>query len=415
MRFSSAGLALSLMVLAACQPRVNPSNSAPRIPVSSRMASQNVQAQGSAIDDSDLSGGFRPLVGNRLASETIARENGVQLFQTQTRQTQPRSEAQPLQTGALTVAGRLTFTDRKGEVRPLPLAKVTLHTGSGNGRVVGTAETRPDGQWEIDVPTQGVYNVRYQLENRYWKIRGYAWQGPTQQVSAPVHVGTTALSAGTENAKAAWIHDVFVESMNLFARENVPLDWWKRQITTVWPGRGDYYTNYTVNMTGAEQWDVNGHEIGHAIYHQALNAASRGGRHKIDDCYHETLALSEGFATFFSGAVHLQKNDPDARFDQYLVPRRAPIRIENVPEDVCAGAGNEWRVASVFWDVYDYHVDGGEKLGVGLKTIFAALGRQDRPTARGIGDAYARLKEALPASEHIALQQIFSYNTMQVD
>ena len=75
------------------------------------------------------------------------------------------------------------------------------------------------------------------------------------------------------------------------------------------------------------------HEIGHAIYDQADIGVSGGGRHRIDECYTNALALSEGWATFFAGWLNLRLNDQDARFE-FLVPRRAPIRLENIPSDL---------------------------------------------------------------------------------
>jgi hypothetical protein len=41
-----------------------------------------------------------------------------------------------------------------------------------------------------------------------------------------------------------------------------------------------------------------------------------------------------------------------------MVPRRAPLRIEAIPADVCRGERNEWRVTTFFWDLIDLHDDG---------------------------------------------------------
>lgn len=399
--FTTLGLSALTLSLLACQSRVQN----PPLPVS---AANNLRMQGVdtlPIDDSDLSGGFRPQVANRLASELVRTLGEVQVFAAQT-----QMNPTPLpQSTALTLQGALDFVDRKGMTQPAAMAKASLV--NAQGQVVASAETQADGRWQMQAPAPGTYTIRYTLENRYWNLKNYAWDGPTVQAGQSGDAGLTTLTPGSENAKAAWIHDVYLQAMALFARENVPLNWWQRQIQTVWPGRGNYYLSDTVNLTGAEQWDVNGHEVGHAIYHQALNAASRGGQHKIDDCYHDTLALSEGFASFFSAAVHLEKNDPDARFDQYLVPRRAPIRIENVPDDVCAGPANEWRVSAVFWDIYDQHGD-GENLSVGLRTIFEALGRNNRPTVRSVTEAQGLIQELIPPSEHAQLAQVFRQNKM---
>lgn len=406
-------LTLAAASLMACQPRLQPQStpsSLTRTPtqINAQHIDNTVDTRlDTRIDDSDLSGGVRPQSLAKLDSEVMQSLGDLRIFSAQ------NSAPQTIQNAPLSITGNFTFLDHKGQSKAAAMAKVSLL--NGQGQTVDTAETRPDGSWQINAPVPGKYSVRYTFENRYWKLKNYAWQGPAVDVNGPIHVGSTQLTPGTENAKAAWIHDVYLQSIDLFARENVPLSWWTRQIQTVWPGRGNYYLSDTVNLTGAEQWDVNGHEIGHAIYHQALNAASRGGQHKIDDCYQDTLALSEGFASFFSAAAQLDKNDPDARFDQYLVPRRAPIRIENVPEDVCAGPANEWRVSSVFWDVYDSHEDGGETLSLGLRTIFEALGRQNRPTATSVMDVYGLLKEVTPVAQHAQLTQVFRQNTMPVN
>lgn len=397
-------LLASLCTLAACQ-------SAPRTSLPpATLGAQNTQAQGitaqGTIDDSDISAGFRPQTAGRLQQEAIVRRGSELVFPTRT-----IKPVQRVQRAGLSVSGRLVYTDRLGAVQPGAIATASLFQGE---RKIASALTDSDGRWQLDAPAPGKYSVRYSFDNPRWRINNYSWQGPEADVQSATDLGETGLQPGTQNGQAAWIHDVYLKSLALFEREGVPLDWWKRQISTVWPGSGDFYTSYTVNLTGAEQWDVNGHEIGHAVYHQALNARSQGGSHKIDECYSPTLALSEGFATFFSGAVHLRKDDPDAHFDKFLVPRRAPIRIENVPEDVCKGQRNEWRVASAFWEAYDTHADGADQLSIGLKTIFGALGRRDLPTVGSTVEAYQMLIKSLPAEQHEALKAGFIQNTMEI-
>jgi len=123
----------------------------------------------------------------------------------------------------------------------------------------------------------------------------------------------------------------------------------------IYPASGDYY-NGRVNVTQGYQWDVVGHEIGHSIYSKSRIGRSQGGRHRIDECYNKTLAFSEGWASFFSAWVSVDLNDPDAKF-QYMVQRRAPLEIEHVPNDVCYGPTNEWRVYSFLWDLIDLNND----------------------------------------------------------
>lgn len=140
-------------------------------------------------------------------------------------------------------------------------------------------------------------------------------------------------------------------------KKEVGLAFWKRKITFTWPGSGDYYVGDHVYLTLGHQWDVVSHEMGHAIYDQAVIGVFGGGQHYIDQCYSEALALSEGWASFYAGWLNVDLSDVDARFE-YMVPRRAPIRFENVPSDVCPKSTSEWRVTSFLWDLVDLHDDG---------------------------------------------------------
>lgn len=136
----------------------------------------------------------------------------------------------------------------------------------------------------------------------------------------------------------------------------VGLNFWNQKVNFVWPDEADYYSWGTVHISRGDHWDVVGHELGHAIYDLGNLGAFGGGQHKIDECYSEALALSEGWASFFSAWLRVNPNDADAKFE-FIVPRRAPIRFETIPADVCAGSSNEWRVTGFFWDLYDQNQD----------------------------------------------------------
>jgi hypothetical protein len=137
---------------------------------------------------------------------------------------------------------------------------------------------------------------------------------------------------------------------------SIGLAFWRSAITFAWPADGDYYSWGTVHITRGDQWDVVGHEMGHAIYDMGDIGQFGGGPHKIDECYSVEMALSEGWASAFSGWVSISLDDADAKFE-YMVPRRAPIRFETIPDDVCQGEKNEWRVNGYFWDLIDLHND----------------------------------------------------------
>lgn len=137
------------------------------------------------------------------------------------------------------------------------------------------------------------------------------------------------------------------------------IDMWQRQIKIIFPADGDYYSGDRVRVTKGYQWDVVGHELGHAIYDQARMGSFGGGPHRIDECYSEALALSEGWASFFAAWLKVKRDDVDAKFE-YMVPRRAPLRFEHVPGDVCQGPRNEWRVTAFLWDLLDLNRDDEE-------------------------------------------------------
>ena len=171
---------------------------------------------------------------------------------------------------------------------------------------------------------------------------------------------------------------------------SVGLDFWTRKIPMLWPEEeGDYYDGESVHITRGDHWDVVGHELGHAIYDQANVGDSRGGEHYIDRCYNGTMALSEGWASYFSAWLSIDLADPDAKF-QYMVPRRAPIQVENVPADVCTGQANEWRVTSFFWDIIDSHDDGeatNENFAAVWQALFNSHSRNSAAAARRLVEA----------------------------
>jgi hypothetical protein len=138
--------------------------------------------------------------------------------------------------------------------------------------------------------------------------------------------------------------------------EAIGLQFWSNPIEFVWPADGDYYSFGTVHLTRGDHWDVVGHEMGHGIYDLGKLGAFGGGSHKIDECYSEALALSEGWASYFSAWVNVDLADSDAKFE-FMVPRRAPLRFEAIPGDVCNGPTNEWRVTGFLWDLVDFSAD----------------------------------------------------------
>lgn len=207
---------------------------------------------------------------------------------------------------------------------------------------------------------------RLEFKNRFFEIKSQSYF----YVEGNVECGKLNVWEFERESEAAQVLEIYhqaITARNKFQALNLE-SFWKRKINIRWPSNGDYYSWGTVNITRGDHWDVVAHEIGHAIYDQADIGVSGGGRHRIDECYTNALALSEGWATFFAGWLNLRLNDQDARFE-FLVPRRAPIRLENIPSDVCAGQRNEWRVAGFFWDLIDKSRD-NEHIEMDFKTVW---------------------------------------------
>lgn len=407
-------LLFSASLLAGCGYQPTPTTKA---------ASQTMHALGQAkTDDTDLSGGGALVdrLGAGLQREAIGRVGKDLLFRTQIIAPMTGRSVQP-KDGAVQVTGVLSYPDFAGKL--IPAANVTVHLETkgllGGGRQVGSVVTDAQGRWVAELPTDmagKAVSVSYELGNRYWTINKYRWDGPkVESLRAVNDTGERSLDPQANNGQAALIHQIWNRALTAFEREDIPLDWWSRRIGTNWPANGDYFSMNTVNLTEAKQWDVNGHEIGHAIFFNGLNSSGGGGPHKIDECYSGGLAWSEGFASFFSAVISIRRDDPDAKFE-YMVPRRKPIRIENVPADVCEGYTNEWRVSSALWDLYDTNEDGTDRAALPFKTIWGALVKTNgTPRMSDVRDGYRLIVNAVPAGDRPALAAAFAQSGVPMD
>ncbi|MFN8576191.1 MAG: hypothetical protein U0354_04990 [Candidatus Sericytochromatia bacterium] len=314
------------------------------------------------------------------------------------------------------IFGVISYPDDKGNLKQGANITVSL---SNDGKNIVNAVTDENGNWtaSLDKSKYSGKNiaVSFQFSNKYWMIGGkdksYSWSiDSINNLSSDIDLGTISPVKGSENAKAAFINDIYNRYLKMFKKEGINVDtWWTVQLKTVWPQNSNYYAWKTVNLSDADHWDVNGHEIGHAMTDIGTNSSMGGGQHKIDECYTENLAWSEGFATFLSSVISLDKSDPDAKFE-FLVPRRAPIRQENVPTDVCNGQKNEWRVGATMWDIYDTHVDGDDNISVPFKTIWQSVTRKEKRIG-SMKDAADSLKAIAPEYNE-ALDKSLKFNTM---
>ncbi|MBI4425724.1 MAG: hypothetical protein HY554_18485, partial [Elusimicrobia bacterium] len=275
------------------------------------------QARAQGVDDSDLSVGRgpRPKVAleGRLEGRTLA-------F--------PLTGAGPAGQGAAppgSVSGTFLLPDRQGGLQPARQASAALV--GPDGKAGRTIPVSADGSWAlpIDAALSGTFRVRLTLGGALWSFEdpgtraGYAWDSPgfTLPSPEPVRLGALSPAPGSENAKVGLIHLTYLETLDAFERHGVGRGWWDRTLTVYWPDGSDYFSSwgFELHLTAPEAWDVNLHELGHALMHASMRAAGAGGPDMIDYCYVPAMAWSEGWATFFAAAVHLEPSDPDARFE----------------------------------------------------------------------------------------------------
>lgn len=360
-------------------------------------------ARAADLDDSDLS---EPLFSARSSARLSAegrRERRSVVFPLIT--LKPSLSAGP----ADSISGSLVLVDRNGTPKPARLAKVKLSDADAPWTAVD-----PDGGFRLPAAAGRAWRLRVSLDNKYWSFRSeaaetYEWE--SDPVFAGTDIGTLSPPEGSEHSKLAVLHLTYLEALDLLRRE-ASTAWWKETLTVVWPGGADYFSswNWSLRLTNPLAWDIALHELGHAVMHGALNASMTGGSHKIDECYSGRLAWSEGWASFFAAAVHLSPDDADAKFE-FMVPRRAPIRVENVPGDVCRGPRSEWRVFAGLWDLYDGHAD-GESAALGFGPIWNGvtggvtsdvvdawrlIARNLDPVSRSAAEEALRMNTLLPA------------------
>ncbi|MBI2942601.1 MAG: hypothetical protein HYY25_00220 [Candidatus Wallbacteria bacterium] len=291
----------------------------------------------------------------------------------------------PTPDGSSAIKGRLAWYDAAGALAAGRYVTVEL-VPAGGGNPVAKGATDLDGNFQLTLPDASAerkaFLPRFTLGNERWVVKTsdkpYVWEAPevTAVAGSVVDAGDLVLPKGLPSSEAAWIHGTVSKALDAFASRNIDIGWWK-QIGIEWPSGGDYYSWGEVNLTEPHQWDVIGHEFGHAIFFTGTSSQAGGGQHKIDECYTSSLAFSEGWATFFGGVCHLDRADTDAKF-QFLVPRRAPIRIENVPADVCMTEKNEWRVSAALWDLYDSNADGADGVAYDFDRIWGWMRKGNR-------------------------------------
>jgi hypothetical protein len=296
----------------------------------------------------------------------------------------------------------------RGEFQPVAGLSLVA-SGSRFGKMPATTDSSGMARWASQCSESPRVPIRAELRDSHFLIQAPGARArPYAFVAEVACEGWTRLIV-TSDSDAGQALGIWQVATRAKARlqQAIGLRFWSRPITFNWPGDGDYYLNTVVTLTRGDHWDVVGHELGHAIYDLGRIGRKQGGQHRIDECYSETLALSEGWASYFSAFVSVAWDDPDAKFE-FMVPRRAPLRFESIPADVCAGQTNEWRVTGFFWDLLDLH-DDGEQVEQSFAALWSAL---EGSMVRSSSEAAARFERA-GVVPRATLQQVWRQNFLR--
>jgi hypothetical protein len=234
--------------------------------------------------------------------------------------------------------------------------RAQLHTGSNSP--YQTYESDQNGMIQDVDCLKNDYFVTTALETQRYGVVSSSNDGKTFDLIFKLKCGVPQKLIFEETSEAGEVIGIWQVLTNAEKKigNEIGLNFWKYRVDFMWPEKGDYFDGSRVHLTFGHQWDVVSHEMGHAIYHQGNIGVFGGGEHYIDRCYEDAIALSEGWASFYASWLNFDLNAQDPGFE-YMVPRRAPIKVENIPADVCGHPTNEWRVNGFLWDLIDLHQD----------------------------------------------------------
>jgi hypothetical protein len=215
--------------------------------------------------------------------------------------------------------------------------------------------TDEEGRIADPVCAKKSFNVTVMMESKFYSVTG---GNKPYELDLKLKCGVSQKIIFDETSDAGEVIAIWqvAKLAEKKIKTEIGLDFWKSSIPFIWPAKGDYFDGSSVHLTFGHKWDVVSHEMGHAIYGMAGIGSFGGGEHYIDRCYENKIALSEGWASFYASWLNFDLNATDPGFE-YMVPRRAPIQIENIPADVCGLPTNEWRVNGFLWDLIDQHND----------------------------------------------------------
>ncbi|MEK6578704.1 MAG: hypothetical protein AABZ55_05710 [Bdellovibrionota bacterium] len=198
---------------------------------------------------------------------------------------------------------------------------------------------------------------------------------------------TVLFQGGSLKAQTLLIWNVAMVALSKLETE-VGLEFWRTPLIWVWPATNDSYSHFRLFLTYPTNVEVITHEMGHAVYDFADIGAFQAGEHRFESCTDSTLALTEGWASFFAAWILFDRSSLTPTF-HHLVPRFESVGIENIPASVCQGPTSEWRVIGFLWDLIDHPPQDDDRLNLSFGEVFKIL--KDTRKA-SIDEVYSELK-----------------------
>ncbi len=260
-----------------------------------------------------------------------------------------------------------------------------LHLSLENGEPL-LVDENGDYVAKCDPNLEALKKINVNFQSRFFKFRAQNNQQYSMSFLSQCGVHNQFIFDSTsDDGQLLHLWNTLEKSrQKLFHNLENDVPWSTSALEVRFPGTGVFFSpwgNY-ISIANGDHWDIAAHELGHAVYYYANLGQMGGGAHRIDECYSQRLALSEGWASYFSAWVFLELDASDPGFE-FLVPRRAPIQVENVPADVCRGTGNEWRVMAFLWDLIDSHED-EEVINENFSEIWNVMLESNIPSANAL-------------------------------
>ncbi|MBT3234369.1 MAG: hypothetical protein HN353_00290 [Bdellovibrionales bacterium] len=349
--------------------------------------------------------------------------------------------SQSVQAAPVTIKGRVVWTDAAGATHPARFMRVMVYDQEtvGGPRLLSILTAGADGRYKTTMENDdGIgaggldISVEIKSHDHIFKIgvgrmvggkfTFYTQSSTTHDNVADNSTTTINFTATGPVNKAFSIADALIEGVVHASKKKLAYGntSGQRYMRVFFPTGDNEYISSTkhINISNADalDWDIVLHEYGHHI--ADMNRIKLApGVHWTDVNLTRThgkdlgnqIALSEGFASFFSIAAQKAENTRvlgvsgagdliwNQRSDQFgLEQNHTPLKVSHMGED------NEVAVARILWDVMDGASDDLEIISEGDTSVYKKLSG-----GNNLSDYWNRLIKGKPLKKKLDYARIF--------